>query len=196
MNGFFTDENGKEMLVLGMQAHNSSTGTFMMERTIRAAELFGANTLEVPVYWYKVEPQKDDSPTLTINNIGRHISRTAYLKVVSNLSPWLREAKLGGVYANPMSHGEGRFVADKEWIDRLYANGQVALQYVDPNGNPSMDEDWNPNGSVMCIEGITSPDGRVLGKMGHNERCWKNVAVNIYGEQDMKLFESGVTYFR
>ena len=144
----------------------------------------------------KIEPQKDDSPTLTINNIGRHISRTAYLKVVSNLSPWLREAKLGGVYANPMSHGEGRFVADKEWIDRLYANGQVALQYVDPNGNPSMDEDWNPNGSVMCIEGITSPDGRVLGKMGHNERCWKNVAVNIYGEQDMKLFESGVAYFR
>ena len=116
--------------------------------------------------------------------------------MVSNLSPWLREAKLGGVYANPMSHGEGRFVADKEWIDRLYANGQVALQYVDPNGNPSMDEDWNPNGSVMCIEGITSPDGRVFGKMGHNERCWKNVAVNIYGEQDMKLFESGVAYFR
>jgi len=143
-----------------------------------------------------IEPQNADSPTLTTNNIGRHISRMAYLKVVSNMSPWLREAELGGVYANPMSHGEGRFVANDEWVKKLYANGQVALQYVDPNGRPSMDEEWNPNGSVMAIEGITSPDGRVLGKMGHNERCWDGVAVNIYGEQDMKLFKSGIDYFK
>ncbi len=143
-----------------------------------------------------IEPQKDDSPTLTTNNIGRHISRMAYLKVVSDKSPWLREAELGGVYANPMSHGEGRFVANDAWLERLMANGQIALQYVDPEGNPSMDEEWNPNGSYMCIEGITSPDGRILGKMGHNERCWEGVGVNIYGNQDMKLFESGVKYFR
>ncbi len=143
-----------------------------------------------------IEPQKDDSPTLTTNNIGRHISRMAYLKVVSDKSPWLREAELGGVYANPMSHGEGRFVANDEWLERLMKNGQIALQYVDPEGNPSMDEEWNPNGSYMCIEGITSPDGRILGKMGHNERCWEGVGVNIYGNQDMKLFESGVKYFR
>ena len=143
-----------------------------------------------------IEAQKEDSPTLTTNNIGRHISRMAYLKVVSNLSPWLRKAELGGVYANPMSHGEGRFVASDAWLERLYANGQVAIQYVDPQGHPSMDEEWNPNGSYQCIEGITSPDGRILGKMGHNERCWDGVGVNIYGNQDMQLFESGVEYFR
>ena len=143
-----------------------------------------------------IEPQKADSPTLTTNNIGRHISRMSYLKVVSDLSPWLRQAELGGVYANPMSHGEGRFVASEEWLSKLRAGGQIALQYVDPNGNPSMDEEWNPNGSYQCIEGITSPDGRILGKMGHNERCWNGVAVNIDFRQDMHLFRSGVDYFK
>ncbi|HJA65049.1 MAG TPA: phosphoribosylformylglycinamidine synthase [Candidatus Mediterraneibacter cottocaccae] len=140
--------------------------------------------------------QKDDSPTLTYNTIGRHISKMVYIKVVTNKSPWLQEAQPGGVYTNPASHGEGRFVASEEWLDRLFANGQVATQYCDPEGNISMDEEWNINGSYRAIEGITSPDGRVLGKMAHSERRGDSVAINIYGEQDMKIFESGVKYFR
>ena len=140
--------------------------------------------------------QTSDSPTLTYNTIGRHISKMVYTKVVTNKSPWLQEATLGGVYCNPASHGEGRFVASKEWIDKLFANGQVATQYVDLNGNASMDEEWNINGSYAAIEGITSPDGRVLGKMAHSERRGDSVAINIYGEQDLKLFESGVKYFK
>ena len=143
----------------------------------------------------EVTPQKADSPTLTTNSIGRHISKSVYTKVVTNKSPWLMEAKLGGVYAIPASHGEGRFVASKEWIEKLAANGQIATQYVDLNGNPTMDEDFNPNGSYFAIEGITSPDGRVLGKMAHSERRGDSVAVNIYGEQDQKIFASGVKYF-
>ena len=119
-----------------------------------------------------------------------------YMKVVSDKSPWLRKAELGGVYTNPASNGEGRFVADKEWLDRLFANGQVATQYCDVDGNVTMDEEWNVNGSYMAIEGITSLDGRVFGKMAHSERRGRCVATNIYGEQDMKLFESGVEYFK
>ena len=144
----------------------------------------------------QITEQKADSPTLTYNTIGRHISKMVYTKVVTNKSPWLAGAELGGVYVNPASHGEGRFVAPKEWLDKLFENGQVATQYVDANGNPTMDEEWNPNGSYMAIEGITSPDGRVLGKMAHSERRDDSVAINIYGEQDMKLFESGVKYFQ
>lgn len=144
----------------------------------------------------EVVGQTSDSPTLTYNTIGRHISKMVYTKVVTNKSPWLQEAKLGGVYCNPASHGEGRFVASKEWIDKLFANGQVATQYVDLSGNASMDEEWNINGSYAAIEGITSPDGRVLGKMAHSERRGDSVAINIYGEQDMKIFESGVKYFK
>ncbi|MBP5198343.1 MAG: phosphoribosylformylglycinamidine synthase, partial [Lachnospiraceae bacterium] len=144
----------------------------------------------------EVVGQKVDSPTLTFNTIGRHISKMVYTKVVSNKSPWLQEAELGGVYCNPASHGEGRFVAPKEWIDKLFENGQVATRYCDQDGVISMDEEYNVNGSYASIEGITSPDGRVLGKMAHSERRDKAVAVNIYGEQDMKIFESGVAYFR
>ncbi|MDE7319784.1 MAG: phosphoribosylformylglycinamidine synthase [Lachnospiraceae bacterium] len=140
--------------------------------------------------------QTADSPTLTFNTINRHISRMVYTKVVTDKSPWLTGAKTGETYVIPASHGEGRFVAPKEWIDRLFANGQVATQYVDLQGNPTMDEEWNVNGSYASIEGITSPDGRILGKMGHSERRGEAVAINIYGEQDMKLFESGVEYFR
>ena len=140
--------------------------------------------------------QKEDSPTLTFNTIGRHISKMVYTKVVSNKSPWLQKAQLGGVYCNPASHGEGRFVANDEWLAKLFANGQVATQYVTPNGNLSADEEWNVNGSYMNIEGITSPDGRILGKMAHSERRGDGVAVNIYGEQDIKIFESGVEYFK
>ena len=140
--------------------------------------------------------QTADSPTLTFNTINRHISKMAYMKVVSNKSPWLQEAELGATYCCPASHGEGRFVAPKEWIDKLFANGQVATQYCDLDGKVSMDEEWNINGSYASIEGITSPDGRCFGKMVHAERRDKGVAVNIYGEQDMKIFESGVAYFK
>ena len=139
--------------------------------------------------------QREDSPTLTTNTIGRHISKMVYTKVVSNKSPWLSGAELGGVYCNPASHGEGRFVATGEWLLKLFKNGQVATQYVDETGCPTMDESWNPNGSFMAIEGITSPDGRILGKMAHSERRGEAVAMNIYGEQDLKIFESGVKYF-
>ncbi|MEG1504862.1 MAG: phosphoribosylformylglycinamidine synthase subunit PurQ, partial [Lachnospiraceae bacterium] len=139
--------------------------------------------------------QKEDSPTLTYNTIGRHISKMVYTKVVTNKSPWLTQAKLGAVYTNPASHGEGRFVANEEWLRKLFENGQVATQYVDVEGNICMDEEWNVNGSYCGIEGITSPDGRVLGKMAHSERRGDSVAINIYGEQDLKIFESGVAYF-
>ncbi|MFT3983407.1 MAG: phosphoribosylformylglycinamidine synthase [Lachnospiraceae bacterium] len=144
----------------------------------------------------QVAGQTEDSPTLTFNTINRHVSRMVYTKVVSNKSPWLLKAELGATYVIPASHGEGRFVANDEWLKKLFANGQVATQYVDINGIVSLDEEWNVNGSYMAIEGITSPDGRCLGKMAHSERRGDAVAKNIYGEQDMKLFESGVAYFR
>ncbi len=143
-----------------------------------------------------ITEQKTDSPTLTYNTIGRHISKMVYTKVVTNKSPWLAGATVGATYCNPASHGEGRFVAPKEWVDKLFANGQVATQYVNEDGQPTMDEEWNVNGSYASIEGITSPDGRILGKMAHAERRGESVAINIYGEQDMKLFESGVNYFK
>ena len=131
-----------------------------------------------------------------MNTIGRHVSKMVYTKVVSNKSPWLQNAELGGVYVTAASHGEGRFVADKEWLDKLFAEGMVATQYVDLNGNPTMDEEWNVNGSYMSIEGITSPDGRVFGKMAHVERIGDAVAMNIYGEQNLNVFKSGVEYFK
>ena len=143
----------------------------------------------------EIKEQGPESPTLAMNTIGRHVSKMVYTKVVSDKSPWLAGAGLGSVYCNPASHGEGRFVANESWLHRLFANGQVATQYVDDQGRCTMDEYWNPNGSYMAIEGITSPDGRVLGKMAHSERRGEAVAMNIYGEQDMKIFESGVRYF-
>ena len=144
----------------------------------------------------EIRPQAEDAPTLTFNTIGRHQSKMAYTRVTSNLSPWLRKAELGATYVIPISHGEGRFVAPQEWIDRLFKNGQVATQYVDLQGNPTMDEEYNMNGSFMAIEGITSPDGRVFGKMGHSERRSKGSALNIYGNDDQQIFESGVQYFK
>ncbi len=144
----------------------------------------------------KITGQTEESPTLTYNTIGRHISKMVYTKVVTNKSPWLQCADLGRVYTNPASHGEGRFVASEQWLDRLFENGQVATQYCDPEGKVSMSEEWNVNGSYRAVEGITSPDGRVLGKMAHSERRGDSVAINIYGEQDMKIFESGVRYFQ
>jgi phosphoribosylformylglycinamidine synthase len=143
----------------------------------------------------EIVPQQPDSPTLTTNNIGRHISKIAYTRVVSNKSPWLAGAEVGATYAIPISHGEGRFVASDEIIRQLAANGQIATQYVDPTGAPTMDITYNPNGSLWGIEGITSPDGRVLGKMGHSERIGNNVAKNIPGNKDQQLFANGVKYF-
>ena len=144
----------------------------------------------------KIKAQEEFSATLARNTIGRHISKMAYLKVVSNKSPWLMNANLGDVYANPVSHGEGRFVAPKEIIDELFKNGQVATRYVDLNGNPTMCGEYNPNGSYAAIEGITSPDGRIFGKMAHSERRENGVAINVFEKQDLQIFESGVKYFR
>ena len=144
----------------------------------------------------EITAQKDDSPTLTTNSIGRHVSKMVYTKVVSNKSPWLRKVNVGDVFAIPASHGEGRFVANDAWINKLFETGCVATQYVDLNGNPTMNEDFNINGSYAAIEGITSPDGRILGKMAHSERIGDMVAMNIYGNQDQKIFESGVEYFK
>ncbi|MDD7210628.1 MAG: phosphoribosylformylglycinamidine synthase [Lachnospiraceae bacterium] len=144
----------------------------------------------------KIVNQTEDSPTLTMNEIGRHVSTMVYTKVVTNKSPWLQKAVLEQVYAIPASHGEGRFVASKGCIQELFKNGQVATQYVNYKGEPTMDERYNPNGSYYAIEGITSPDGRVLGKMAHSERIGDNIAKNIYAKQNQKIFESGVEYFR
>ena len=143
----------------------------------------------------QITGQNENSPTLTYNTINRHVSKMVYTKVVSNKSPWLQLAELGKTYVNPASHGEGRFVANDEWLKKLFENGQVATQYVNEQGLPTMDEEWNVNGSYCAIEGITSPDGRCFGKMAHSERRGQSVAMNIIGEQDMKIFESGVKYF-
>ena len=143
----------------------------------------------------KIVGQTDDAPTLTYNTIGRHISKMVYTKVVTNKSPWLQGAQLGGVYTNPASHGEGRFVANKEWLDKLFANGQVATQYCDPEGKISMNEEWNVNGSYRAIEGITSKNGQIIGKMGHSERFENGLFQNIPGNKDQHLFASAVKYF-
>ena len=144
----------------------------------------------------QITAQKADSPTLTTNHIGRHVSKMVYTKVVTNKSPWLKKVNPGDVFAIPASHGEGRFVASDAWLKRLFETGCVATQYVDLLGRPTMDEDFNPNGSYCAIEGITSPDGRILGKMAHSERIGDHVAMNIAGCQDQHIFESGVDYFK
>ncbi len=137
-----------------------------------------------------------DSPTLTFNTIGRHQSRLVRTRVCSDLSPWLRNATVGEVYIVPISHGEGRFYASAEWVKRLSENGQIATQYVDLDGNPTSDVRFNPNDSVCAIEGITSPDGRVFGKMGHAERVGKNLYRNVPGNYDIGMFDAAVSYFR
>ncbi len=141
------------------------------------------------------EISKDD-PTLTYNTIGRHISTFALTKVVSNLSPWFNNCNISDVYNIPLSHGEGRFMANEEWIKKLKENGQIATQYVDSDFNPSYNGLFNPNGSIEAIEGITSPDGRILGKMGHSERLDIGTYKNIPYNKDQKLFEAGVSYFK
>ena len=138
----------------------------------------------------------DSSPTLTHNNIGRHVSCMVQTKVVSNLSPWFNNVKVGDIHTIAVSHGEGRFVADQEIMARMRIRGQIATQYVDESGAPSMLIPFNPNGSVNAVEGITSPDGRVLGKMGHSERIGEDIAKNVSGNKDQQLFEAGVSYYK
>ena len=137
----------------------------------------------------------ENDPTLTFNTLGRHVSRMVYTRVTSVKSPWLQGCEAGDIHCIPVSHGEGRFVAEESMLQHLAANGQIATQYVDPDGTPSADITWNPNGSLWAVEGITSPDGRVLGKMGHSERRGENLYRNVPGEKDQKLFASGVQYF-
>ena len=136
-----------------------------------------------------------DAPTLTFNTLGRHVSRMVYTRVTSVKSPWLAGTEAGEIFAVPVSHGEGRFAADEKALKLLAANGQIATQYCTPEGEPSGDISWNPNGSVWAVEGITSPDGRILGKMGHSERRGENICKNVPGEKDQKIFTSGVKYF-
>lgn len=144
----------------------------------------------------KVSPLTADSPTLTYNNISRHVSTMCNIRVASNLSPWLSACKVGEVYSVPVSHGEGKIVAPAAELALMKKNGQIATQYVDLSGKPTMLSPYNPNGSSWAIEGITSPDGRVFGKMGHSERKGENLYKNFDGNFDMKIFESGVKYFK
>ncbi len=144
----------------------------------------------------KVLPMTEKSPTLTFNNISRHVSTVVDIRVASDLSPWLSACKVGEVYKVPVSHGEGKIVAPSEALEEMRKNGQIATQYADLSGRPTMQSPYNPNGSMWAIEGITSPDGRVFGKMGHSERTGENLYKNIEGNFDMKIFESGVKYFR
>ena len=144
----------------------------------------------------KISDMKDMDPTLTFNTIHRHVSQMVNTRISSVKSPWLAGVNVGDIHTIPVSHGEGRFVAPKEVLEKLFKNGQVFTQYVDDNNNPTMESPFNPNGSMMAIEGIVSLDGRVIGKMGHSERQGDNRFVNIYGEMDQKLFESGVNYFK
>ncbi len=144
----------------------------------------------------EILPLKPTSPTLTYNNISRHVSTLVDIRVASNKSPWLSACEVGDVYTVPVSHGEGRIVAPSKELERLAANGQIATQYCDLSGKPTMEYPFNPNGSAWAIEGITSPDGRVFGKMGHTERTGENLYKNCCGNFDMKLFESGVKYFK
>ena len=143
-----------------------------------------------------LDQTEETSPTLTFNTIARHQSRIVRVRVASNKSPWLRRAKVGEIYSVPISHGEGRFYADPALVRKLAENGQIATQYVDLSGNASSDVHFNPNGSVYAVEGISSPDGRVFGKMGHSERKGSGLYKNVIGEYDMKMFESAVEYFR
>ena len=144
----------------------------------------------------KITELDETSPTLTFNKIGRHVSRMVYTRVTSVKSPWLSGVEAGDVHCVPVSHGEGRFVANDDVLAQLITNGQVATQYTTPCGKVSSKIEWNPNGSVCAIEGITSPDGRVFGKMAHSERKGDDLYKNVPGAKDQKIFESGVKYFK
>ncbi|MFA5524797.1 MAG: phosphoribosylformylglycinamidine synthase subunit PurQ, partial [Tissierellales bacterium] len=144
----------------------------------------------------EIREMDEKSPTLVFNKLGRHVSRMVQTKIVSNLSPWFNNVNVGDVFTVPISHGEGRLVSDEKTIKQMIEKGQIASQYVDFNGNPSYDGNFNPNGSLQSIEGITSPDGRILGKMGHSERVGKDLYKNVYGETDQRIFEAGIRYFK
>ena len=144
----------------------------------------------------KIIDTDESCPTLTYNTIGRHQSRIVRTRVASNKSPWLSLTNVGDVYNVAISHGEGKFLASRELVAKLSANGQIATQYVDLLGNPTMDAAFNPNGSVCAIEGITSPDGRVFGKMGHSERIGNHLYRNVPGTYDIRMFEAAVKYFK
>lgn len=144
----------------------------------------------------KILDMTDEMPTLTYNEIARHQSKIVRTKLVSKLSPWFNKVNLGDEFVIPISHGEGRFVASPEVLKELKENGQIATQYVDLDGMATYDIRYNPNGSVLAIEGITSKDGRILGKMGHSERSYTGIIKNVPGNPDQKIFESGVDYFR
>ncbi|MBR3692220.1 MAG: phosphoribosylformylglycinamidine synthase subunit PurQ, partial [Clostridia bacterium] len=144
----------------------------------------------------KIIDTDENCPTLTYNTIGRHQSTIVRTRVCSHASPWLAETEVGEIYSVPISHGEGRFIAPEALIRELAAKGQIATQYVDLEGKPTMDTAFNPNGSLYAIEGILSPDGRVLGKMGHSERVGKHLYRNVPGKYEMGLFTSAVKYFK
>jgi phosphoribosylformylglycinamidine synthase len=143
----------------------------------------------------RIADPDENAPALTYNTIGRHVSKIVATRVSSVLSPWLMRAEVGDVFLTPVSHGEGRFVADDGILARLKENGQIATQYADREGRPTMDPKFNPNGSCLAIEGIASPDGRVFGKMGHAERAGFNLYKNVPGNFETGIFESGVAYF-
>ena len=136
-----------------------------------------------------------DSPTLTYNTLGRHVSQMVFTRVSSNLSPWLANNSVGDIHTIAVSHGEGRFVANDSVLEKLIANGQIATQYVNFDGEPTSELPFNPNGSTFAIEGITGADGRIFGKMGHSERIGENVSKNVPGNKNQHLFEAGVNYF-
>ena len=144
----------------------------------------------------KIIDTDEHCPTLTFNTIGRHQSRIVRIRVASNKSPWLDGCKVGQIYSVPISHGEGRFIGEENVLASLIENGQIATQYVDLNGNATDDIHFNPNNSMHAIEGILSPDGRIIGKMGHSERIGNGLYKNVFGEYDMRLFKSAVKYFK
>ncbi len=144
----------------------------------------------------KITETDDTCPTLTFNTIGRHVSQIVTTRVASVKSPWLAHAEVDELYNVAVSHGEGRFVASAAMLAELEANGQIATQYTDPDGNPTYEMPYNPNGSYNAIEGITSPDGRIFGKMGHSERNGENIYKNVIGKNELGIFKSGVDYFK
>ena len=144
----------------------------------------------------KIIDTDENCPTLTYNTIGRHQSRIVHTRIASTKSPWLSLMNVGDIVNVPISHGEGRFFASEELVRQLAANGQIATQYVDLDGKPTMDTAFNPNGSIFAIEGITSPDGRVFGKMGHSERIGAGLYRNVPGNYDIRMFEAAVKYFK
>ena len=143
----------------------------------------------------EIRELENDSPTLTHNSLGRHVSRMVRTRITNNSSPWLSKTSVGEIHTIAVSHGEGRFAANDEWLKKLSDAGQIATQYVDFDDEPTLELPFNPNGSALAIEGITSKDGRIFGKMGHSERIGKNVCKNVPGNKNQELFESGVNYF-